>query len=75
MKKTSIYIEPDLDRALARQADREGLTKAELIRRVLSREVAESKRPDLRGIGVFEGPGDVSENVDRYLVDTALGES
>lgn len=75
MKKTSIYIEPELDRALASQAAREGLTKAELIRQALAREVAQSKRPDLHGIGVFEGPGDVSENVNRYLVDAASGES
>jgi hypothetical protein len=32
MKKTSIYIEPDLDVALSRRAPAEGTTKAELIR-------------------------------------------
>ena len=35
MKKTSIYIEPDVDVALARRAAAEGTTKAELIRQAL----------------------------------------
>jgi hypothetical protein len=35
MRKTSIYIEPDVDIALARRAAAEGTTKAELIRRAL----------------------------------------
>ena len=35
MKKTSIYLEPSLDEALAKRAAHEGVTKAEFIRRTL----------------------------------------
>jgi hypothetical protein len=68
VKKTSIYLEPELDRALARLARERGITKAEVIRRALADAVGPSRRPRLRAIGVIaEGPTDVSENVDRYL--------
>ncbi|HEY3184456.1 MAG TPA: CopG family transcriptional regulator [Gaiellaceae bacterium] len=68
MKKTSIYLEPELDRALARLARERGITKAEAIRRALADAVSATRRPRITAIGVGEGgPGDVSENVDRYL--------
>lgn len=66
VKKTSIYLEPSLDRELTRAAAERGITKAELIRRTLTQAIA-TKRPRIRAIGVGEGPGDVSANVDRYL--------
>ncbi len=40
MKKTSIYLEDELDRALALRAAEEGVTKAEFIRRALKGVVA-----------------------------------
>ena len=55
MKKTSIYLEPDLDEALSRRAAEEGLTKAELIRRGLTGLVSRPKRPRL-SVGASEGP-------------------
>ena len=67
MKKTSIYLEPELDRALARLAAARGTTKAETIRQVLAAAVAGAPRPRITAIGVGEGPGDVADNVDRYL--------
>jgi predicted transcriptional regulator len=67
VKKTSIYLEPDIDRALSRLAAERGLTKAELIRRALAREVGESARPRITAIGVGEGPGDVADRFDEYL--------
>jgi hypothetical protein len=75
VKKTSIYIEPDVDVALARRAAAEGTTKAELIRRAL-REAAEgSLRVKPRARGVFEGPSDLSTRVDDHLTETGFGES
>ena len=56
MKKTSIYLEPSLDEALAKLAADEGLTKAELIRRRLAASVARPKRPKL-SLAVFAGDG------------------
>ena len=44
MKKTSIYLDPDLDDALARRAADEGLTKAEFIRRTLAGAVQKPRR-------------------------------
>ena len=69
MKKTSIYLEPELDLALARRARAFGVTKAALIRETLRRSVAGTKQPRITAIGVGEGPGDVADNVDRYLLD------
>jgi predicted transcriptional regulator len=75
VKKTSIYLEPELDRALARVAAAEGITKAKVIRRALERAVADVRRPRITAIGVADGPGDVADNVDRYLAETGFGRS
>jgi Ribbon-helix-helix protein, copG family len=68
VKKTSIYLEPELDRALARQAASRGVTKAELIRETLRRSLS-GERPRITAIGIVEGPGDVADDVDRYLAE------
>jgi predicted transcriptional regulator len=67
MKKTSLYLEPELDRALDQLAAQEGVSKAEAIRAALRKAVAEVHRPRISAIGVGEGPGDVADNVERYL--------
>lgn len=74
MKKTSVYLEPELDLALARRAAMTGVTKAELIRQALRAAVAGSARPRLRAIGVGSGPGWISSDVDRALDETGFGE-
>jgi hypothetical protein len=75
MKKTSLYIDPEVDAALARRAEAEGISKAELIRRQLEHAAAEAPAPRFTAIGVIKGaPPDVSENVDRYLAETGFGE-
>jgi ribbon-helix-helix CopG family protein len=59
VKKTSLYLDPELDARLARRAGEEGLTKAEFIRRTLAGAVSRPKRPK-PSIGVFtsdEGRG------------------
>ncbi|HEX6713813.1 MAG TPA: CopG family transcriptional regulator [Thermoleophilaceae bacterium] len=75
MKKTSIYIEPDVDVALARRAAAEGKTKAEIIRAALRQAAAGSLRVKPKAIGVFSGPGDLSERFDEHLAETGFGES
>ncbi len=67
MKKTSLYLEPELDRALDQLAAREGVSKAEAIRGALRKAVADVHLARITAIGVGEGPGDVADNVDRYL--------
>lgn len=73
MKKTSLYLDPEVDRSLDRQAAMEGLSKAELIRRILD-DAVHAGRPK-PPFGVIEGgPTDVSQRVDEYLAETGFGE-
>ena len=74
MKKTSLYLDPDLDEALARRAADEGLTKAEFIRRTLAAAMQKPKRAKPQGIGIIDGgPPDVAENAERYLGEMGFG--
>jgi Ribbon-helix-helix protein, copG family len=75
MKKTSIYLDPAVDRALLRRATAEGTTKAALIRAALAAAAAPAKRVKPLGCGVFAGPGDLSTNVDESLAQTGFGEN
>jgi hypothetical protein len=75
VKKTSIYIEPDVDVALARRAAIEGKTKAEVIREALRAAAAGSLRVKPKAIGVFSGPGDLSQDFDRHLAESGFSES
>lgn len=75
MKKTSIYIESDVDVALSRRAAAEGTTKAELIRRALRDASAGSLRVKPSARGVFAGPADLAENADEHLAGSGFGES
>ena len=75
MKKTSVYLDPDLDEALARRASEEGLTKAEFIRRTLAGAVQRPPRPKPMSVGVVEGgPPDLSENLDEHLAKSGFGD-
>lgn len=74
MHKTSLYIDPELDRALARRASAAGITKAEYVRRALAQAVAQAPRPRPSGRGVFEGPRDLAAEADRHLAETGFGE-
>jgi hypothetical protein len=54
VKKTSLYLEPELDDALARRAADEGITKAELIRRTLTGAVQRPPRVKPQAVGILE---------------------
>jgi hypothetical protein len=69
VKKTSIYLEQELDRALSRLARERGITKAEAIRRALAEAVAGARRPRVEAVGVVDGPGDLSTDTDRHLAE------
>jgi ribbon-helix-helix CopG family protein len=72
VKKTSLYLEPDLDEALARRAADEGLTKAEFIRRTLAGAVQRPRRAKPT-LGVFRSTdGGVARDVDRALRETGF---
>jgi predicted transcriptional regulator len=72
--KTSIYLDNDVDHALARMAAASGTTKAALIRDALAKAIAVAPRRRPRAAGVFEGPGDLARNADDYLAQTGFGE-
>ena len=76
LKKTSIYLDEDLDHGLARKAAEEGITKAELIRRSLEGVVAKPRRPKPKGIGIIKGPvpHDLARNDERHLRETGFGQ-
>jgi hypothetical protein len=75
MKKTSIYLEPDLDTELARVARGDGVTKAELIRLTLRRAVEERARPQITAIGIDRDPkpAELSPD-DREIAELLLAE-
>jgi predicted DNA-binding protein len=54
LKKTSIYLDEELDQALARRAAEEGVTKAEFIRRTLAAAVQRPKRPRPEAVGLVD---------------------
>jgi hypothetical protein len=74
MRKTTIYIEPELDLAIGRLAESQHVTKAEAIRAALRAATAGVARPRISAIGVAHGPGDVADDVDRHLAETGFGE-
>ena len=75
MKKTSIYLDPDLDDALARRAADEGLTKAEFIRRTLAGALSRPPRVKPEAVAlVKDGKSGVAAEIDAYLAATGFGE-
>ena len=75
MRKTSIYIDPDVDVALARRAAAEGTTKAAVIREALRVAAGASRRVKPSARGVFSGPPDLASRADEHLSRTEFGES
>jgi len=73
MKKTTLYLEPDLDHALGRMAAAQHASKAEVIRSALREAVRHVERPRITAIGLAHGPGDVADDVDRHLAETGFG--
>ena len=74
MKKTSIYLDPEVDEALAKRAAEDGVSKAEFIRQGLAGLVSKPKRPKATP-GVYSGDGEsAADNVDRWLAETGFGE-
>jgi plasmid stability protein len=74
MKKTSVYLDESLDRALAVRAAEEGMTKADFIRRALDDAIGRSRRPRPSIIGVGgSGETDLSTRVDELLTEVGFG--
>jgi hypothetical protein len=75
VKKTTVYLDESVDRAIGRLAHAQGITKAEAIRRALAVAAKRADRPRITAIGVGHGPGDVADHVERHLSDTDFGTS
>ena len=73
MKKTTVYLELELDHALGRLAAKRHVSKAEVIRTALREAARQSESPRITAIGLARGPGDVADDVDRHLADTGFG--
>lgn len=73
MRKTSLYLNDQVDAALSRRAAREGVPKAEVIRRALAAAVAEAPQPPVVGIGTLDFPPIPPEDVDHELARTGFG--
>lgn len=75
MKKTSLYIDDKVDRALAVRAAAEGVTKAELIRLTLGAAVATPARIRPKAVGIVkDGKPPIARDIDAYLASTGFGE-
>ena len=73
MKKTTVYLEPELDHALGRLAAKRRVSTAEVSRAALRVAAMHVERPRITGIGLANGPGDVADNIDRHLAETSFG--
>ena len=66
MKRLQIYIEPEMDEALALDAARDGTSKAAIIRRLIAEHIGRRSGADPIDdlVGGFSGdPGDVDDTV------------
>jgi hypothetical protein len=68
VKKTTIYLEPEVDLALARLATHEGVTKAEIIRRALRLTASSAPRPRMT-VGVGDGGGMDPDEIDAIIAE------
>ncbi|HHW39759.1 MAG TPA: CopG family transcriptional regulator [Syntrophomonadaceae bacterium] len=77
MQRTQIYLRPEQHRALLEEAGRQGISLAELIRRIVEKHLAQrnitkevSRETYLRIVGIgTSGKTDVSERHDDYLTE------
>ncbi len=77
MQRTQIYLRPEHHRALLEEAGRQGISLAELIRRIVEKHLEQrnitkevSRETYLRIVGIgTSGKTDVSERHDDYLAE------
>ncbi len=75
MKKTSLYIDEAVDRALAVRAAEQGVTKAELIRSALGDAASRPRRVKPQAVAlVKDGKPGIARDLDAYLNETSFGE-
>jgi len=76
MKKISLCIGDEIDRALTVRAAEQGVVKAELIRSILGTAVVSSARIRPKAVGLVKGgQPSIARDVDVYLKATGFGDS
>jgi hypothetical protein len=67
MTKTTVYLPPELKRALTKAARQRGRSEAELLREAVSRLVGEAEAPAAK-LPLFRSTGSsIAEDIDRAL--------
>ncbi|HUO84651.1 MAG TPA: CopG family transcriptional regulator [Thermoanaerobaculia bacterium] len=75
MKRTTIYLDPDLELWLKIEARRQNVPMAELIRRTLRKQAGKRSRTLPPGIGEYASErGDVAERAEEVLAESGFGE-
>ncbi|HXV59719.1 MAG TPA: CopG family transcriptional regulator [Vicinamibacteria bacterium] len=76
MKRTTIYLEPELEVRLQLEAKQRKIPMAEIVREALRQYLDKSPKRLPPGAGEFESAfTDTSERVDEVLTETGFGES
>ena len=74
MKRTTIYLEPELEVLLKLEMLRQGRPMAEIVREAVQAYVTREPRRVPPGAGAFaSGKADTAENVDHALAETGFG--
>ena len=76
MKRTTIYLEPDLEVLLERETKRRGQPMAALIREAVRDFLTREPQVGPPGAGAFtSGRHDTADNVEKVLADTGFGQA
>ncbi len=70
MEKTTLYLPPELHRALRDAARQTGKSQAALVREAVAAYLAQMKRPVPRSLGVAEDPGLTGRGSEDWLEET-----
>lgn len=75
MKRTTIYLEPELEVLLKMEMLRQGRPMAELVREAVQAYVTREPRKTPPGAGAFDsGRTDTASRVDEILAETGFGQ-
>lgn len=76
MKRTTIYLEPDLEVLLERESRRRRVPMAALIREAVRAQLPKTPAASPPGAGAFKsGHADTADETDRVLRDLGFGKS
>ena len=76
MKRTTVYLEPELEVLLKLEVQRQQRPMAELIREALRAYVTRDARPSPPGAGAFaSGRSDTADRAEQILEESAYGAS